>query len=164
MEKVGLFLLALGVFASGTAGAEQGCSDGFYPGGAQPGGQVCVPIPGYGTSGGADQAPVEQWRPRWGAIATDPSGKTGIAGNASSKAKAERAALSQCKDKGGASCKVQISYRNSCGVLAWGSGYLAVASADTLSEASQLALGNCSKDSPECEVFFSDCSYAERVR
>lgn len=164
MQKVRLLILGVSMFAPGGVNAEQGCSDGFYPGGTQPGGQICVPIPGYGTSGGANQAPIEQWRPRWGAIATDPSGKTGIAGNASSKAKAEKAALNQCKDKGGADCRVNISYRNSCGVLAWGGGFMAVASADTLSEASQLALGNCSKDSSECEIFFSNCSFPERIQ
>lgn len=123
-----------------------------------------MPIPGYGTSGGGETTPSEQWQSRWGAIATDPSGKTGIAGNALSKKKAEKAAVSQCQGKGGSDCRVKLSYRNACGVLAWGGGFMATASAATLGEASEMALKGCSKDSPECEVFFSDCSYAQRVR
>lgn len=163
MKTVGWLLLALGSVAWIPAHAEQGCSDGFYPGGTQPGGQTCVPIPGYGTSGGGE-TPSEQWQSRWGAIATDPSGKTGIAGNALTKKAAEKAAVSQCQTKGGADCKVKLSYRNACGVLAWGGGFMATASAETLGEASEMALKGCSKDSLECEVFFSDCSYAQRVR
>lgn len=163
MKVIRFVLFSLGVLASAAASAEQGCSDGFYPGGSQPGGQICIPIPGQRSTSGGNQAPAEQWQDRWGAIAMDVGGKTGVGINAPSKRQAEREAVKQCKDKGGPDCKVEISYRNSCGALAWGDGFMTTARADTLSEASRMALDGCAKASPQCEIFFSNCSFPERI-
>lgn len=164
MRTIGLLLLSLGLVASGIARAEQGCSDGFYPGGSQPGGQVCVPIPGYGTSGGGNEQPGERWQNRWGAVAMAPDGKAGAANDAPSKRQAEKIALGHCKSKGGTNCVVEISYRNSCGAVAWGSGKMSAARAGTVTEASNMALQSCSEASSECEIYYSGCSLPERVQ
>lgn len=120
-------------------------------------------IPGYGTSGGRE-APFEQWPLRLGGQLQRPiRKKMGIAGNTLTKKAAKKAALSQCKAKGGADCRIKLSYRNACGVLAWGGGFMAWVSAETLGEASEMALRG-RKDSSECEVSFHDYNYAQRVR
>lgn len=100
----------------------------------------------------------------------DLAGKTGVAGNASSKWQAEKEALSRCQANGGSDCKIDIWYRNACVVVAAGpkpasSLYVTVsASAESVSMASEMALEGCRKGSPACEVFFSDCSFPVRTR
>lgn len=165
------FLFALALLPLGAAQAENGCPEGMTPNPTPtgtPGANQCMPIPGFYGSGGdnsAPSAPKPVWETRWGAIASDKvSGKTGVVGSSSSKREAEKGALAICKSKGGANCQVQISYHNQCGAMAWGGGSMATASAATLEEASKLAIGECTKAASGCEVYFSDCSYPERVR
>ncbi|NUO74953.1 MAG: DUF4189 domain-containing protein [Lysobacter sp.] len=165
------WILPLALFAGlmvNGARAEQGCPSGFTPNAAGTPGAQCIPIGGLngsGDGGGYSQDPGPQWASRWGAIAIDnASGKTGLAGSMSSKRKAEKGALAQCKEKGGANCQVKLAYRNQCGVVAWGEGNMTTAHAPTVADASKLAVGECERSVSKCEVFFSDCSYAERVQ
>lgn len=148
--------------------AEQGCATGFFPGGTQPNGQICVPIPGYGTTNHTAtpdiSIPQENWARRWGAIAIDDSNSgVGTAVDMHSKRKAEKAALEQCREKGGDGCKVSHTYSNQCGVIAWGDTHYVTGSAATIEEASELALRSCSAASANCRIYYADCSYAERV-
>ncbi|WP_176090341.1 DUF4189 domain-containing protein [Achromobacter anxifer] len=143
--------------------AEQGCPDGFTPNAAGTPGQQCIPIGGQTRPGSA--GPADRWETRWGAIATDKeSGKVGIFGDTTTRRKAETGAIAQCQRKGGADCKLQLTYYNQCGVLAWGNGKMSTASAPTVEEASELALNECERVGKNCEIFFSDCSYAKKVR
>ncbi|QNP40870.1 DUF4189 domain-containing protein [Lysobacter terrestris] len=113
-------LLMLLAFA-GAALAEQGCASGFYPGGAQPGGQICVPIPGYGTTNNTGAEGSSVWANRWGAIAIG-NGVAGVSEGLPSRGKAKRTALDDCKAGGGMDCKVIVAYVNQCVALATGSG------------------------------------------
>ncbi|MFK3649763.1 DUF4189 domain-containing protein [Lysobacter enzymogenes] len=152
--------LLLGVLAFHNACAEQGCPDGFVPNPTWTQGQQQC-IPGPPSAGGA----AGRRAPRWGAIAMDnTSGKTGLSGGMSTKCKAETGALAQCQRKGGVGCELKLTYQNQCGALAWGEGRMATAKAPTLEEASDLALAECRRTASQCEIFLSNCSFAERVQ
>jgi Domain of unknown function (DUF4189) len=46
---------------------------------------------------------------------------------------AEKAALKQCKSRGGGkSCRIQISYADQCAVIAWGDRFYNTARAETV--------------------------------
>lgn len=77
---------------------------------------------------------------------------------------AERAALRQCRERGGVDCKLILSYQNQCAALVWGLHYRAGASAPTVDEAVAMADKECARQTEDCRVFFSGCSYPERVR
>lgn len=162
-----LVLLAAGLVV-GNASAEQGCGDGYIPT-TTPQGVQCMPIPGlYRTPADSPSDPVPEgprFVNRWGAIAVDSAtGKTGVVGSMSTRKKAEKGALAQCKSKGGGSCQVKISYANQCGVIAWGNNQIATASATSVEAASEQALAICKRQAgSECEIFFSDCSLPERI-
>lgn len=158
--------------AAGSASAEQGCPDGSTPNplmGGTPGQNQCVPIPGLSRPQGGvspvNAGPQVRWASRCGAIVVDSdSGKTGVAGSMSTRKKAENGAVAQCKGKGGRDCQVKISYANQCGVIAWGNYRMATANAPTLEEASSQTLTQCEQASGVVyEVFFSDCSFPERI-
>jgi hypothetical protein len=129
-------LLLGGLFTALPASA-QSCPAGTTPSPGGPGGPVpCIPISDY--SGGGSSGPV--YATRWGAFASDTkSGAIGVATGLGSKGKAEKAAV------------------------AWGDGTLQASSAARKEEAEQRALGLCARDGSVCEIFFSECSYAELV-
>ena len=114
------------------------------------------PVPSPGGTQGESAAPSVRWEDRWGAIAVDSvTGKTGVAGSKATRQKAEEAALAICAQKGGGDCKVNLSYANQCGVIAWGNNRTSARFAATLEEASRLALNECAQVSGgTCEVFF----------
>ncbi|UNP27441.1 DUF4189 domain-containing protein [Lysobacter gummosus] len=168
-----LMLVAV-VFAGSVsvAQAEQGCADGFIPNAAPtgtPGQNQCVPIPGLSRPG-TPSAPTPQWAKRWGAIAYDPTtGKVGVASDMTSKRKAVNGALAHCRSKGGTACAINIDYSNQCAAIVYGGGgeivKSAAASAATTDEAEGLALKNCREAAGvECQVFYSGCSYPQRVQ
>ncbi len=106
MRKTTCCLLMFGLFASGLAYAEQGCPAGLVPTGQAPG-PICVPMPGYGIGGPSPvqqrpSAPQPRWLDRWGAVAFDSvAAKMGTATDRKSSRDAERAALKDCKNRGG---------------------------------------------------------------
>jgi len=115
-----LYLLALGIAAGavfllqpGSASAEGGCPDGYFPiGGGNGGWQGCAPMGGGRDEEEQDSRP--RWATRWGAVAVT-SGAFGYSFAWSSERKAMKAALKQCrKDAGssadGAKCHVRITY------------------------------------------------------
>lgn len=160
------FVLLL-LFATWDAWAEGNCPQGYYPvGGGNGGWAGCAPIPGAG--GGQSTAPPDtgpQWAKRWGAIAYDSvAGSLGGADGMMSKRKADKAALSTCKKKGGKSCKVIASYYNQCGAMAWGNGFFAAWRAPEREQAESNAINECSQGTGQCQVFYSGCSYPVRVR
>lgn len=81
-----------------------------------------------------------------------------------SKRAAERAALAECKSKGGTGCKVVMSYINSCAALVWGLEYRTGAYGATVQEAAAIATQRCAQKTEDCQVFYSACSLPERIR
>ncbi|WP_161805613.1 DUF4189 domain-containing protein [Frateuria defendens] len=117
-------------------------------------------MPGYG--GRANNRQI--WADRWGAIAYD--SKTGDMGTAEgqvSKEKAREIALALCGSTGASQCKVMLAFYNQCAAAVWGMGRLNVSGAPTQEEAEQDAMNRCGGGS-SCQIFYSKCSYAERVR
>lgn len=159
----------MGLLVCGWAHAEQGCAPGFFPGGTQPNGPVCVPIPGYGTTNAttSSSAPahVPEWATRWGAIAIDETNSgVGVAAGMSSKRRAEKAAMKGCRAKGGSACKINLIYQNQCAVIAWGDTQASVLGAATIQEASDVALEDCGKRTSNCRIYYADCSLPERIQ
>lgn len=151
-----------------------GCSGALYAqfappsGGCPPGmhlqGFACV----YDSAPSAPAPPRAMWETRWGAIAigrSDSDGGFGTSTNAKSKRRAEAAAVKQCRQTGGpdSQCKV-FSYYNQCAVVAWGLQSYTIQSAENADIAAQLALKLCSERTDDCQIFYSACSFAERVR
>ena len=160
------FTLAIAVAQLWSAAyAEGGCPPGQYPQQGQ-GWQTCVPIPG--SDQGRTQPAVNpgHWRASWGALATfEPGGVLGEATGLGSKSEAERAAINDCKAKGGTVCKLEVSYQNACAALAGSAtGYVVVSDAD-LPVAESDALSTCSKAGyPNCHISYTACSKATLVQ
>lgn len=152
---------------SGLALAEQGCPAGLFPGGTQPGGAICVPIPGYGATSSApapSPPPRLRWEDRWGAIAADgPNAAVGTASGMADKVMAETAALSDCQRKGGVACQVDASYANQCAVLITGDKEYFVQLAPTIDEASRNGIQKCSISDVNCRAYYANCSFPELV-
>jgi len=154
--------MVLVFLASGLVHAEQGCPDGMYPGGMQPNGPVCVPMPGVG---GGVQKQVERWEDRWGAIATDAkNGYMGVAVDKESKYIAQATALTECRHFGGTECVVAISYANQCAVLATGNDSYLIRAAPTMAEARNAAFQECESSGMVCKIPYSACSLPKRAQ
>jgi hypothetical protein len=160
MKRHPLILVAL--LLPVAALAEQGCPDGMYPGGMQPNGPICVPMPGVGGGG---QGQVSQWEDRWGAIATDAkNGYMGVAVGQRSRYIAEATALTQCRASGGTECIISATYANECAVMATGKDSYLIKAAPTIAQATALAYSACENSGMECTIPYSACSLSERVR
>ena len=108
------------------------------------------------TEDRAEEPPQVRWEERWGAIVMDAaSGMTGIGGSQPTEEAAIQTATAMCQRKGGKSCRVDITYSNQCGALAWGSNHAVSARGRTLEIASKYAIDACEKTTGKCEVFFS---------
>ncbi|MEI2428933.1 DUF4189 domain-containing protein [Lysobacter yananisis] len=128
----------------------------------------CAPVPGTGASQSPIHPAREIWEDRWGAIAVDDAPNSVGIGSASGlkrKSAAERAALKSCKEKGGTRCEVKLSYYSQCAVMVWGARGFTINGAATIEKAAEIGIEKCKgAEDPSCEVYFSDCSYPERVQ
>ena len=158
MKDVRTFTFALAVVAvmlalANPAAAEQGCADGYKPTPTQ-NGVECRPVPGLYRGSGAGP-PQVRWEERWGAIVMDAaSGMTGIGGSQPTEEAAIQAATAMCQRKGGKNCRVDITYSNQCGALAWGSSHAVSARGRTLEIASKFAIDACENDRQEVRGLF----------
>lgn len=165
--SLSLLMVSLLIF-SGYAWGEGSCPQGMYPQGGRDV-VVCAPIPGYGSGESNEDSnpPPISWIDSWGAISIDNSVKTGGIGTVvgmRSKRQAEKAALAECRASGGgAGCKINLSYSNQCGAVAWGNDYLTTARAETIALASQDAELSCSRKTTDCKIFYADCSLPVRA-
>ena len=138
--------------------------------------QNCTTLEGQGTTycpqqGGGNNQPFiggqdnSYWETRWGAITIDNS--TGLYGTAegyASKSAASKAAIDDCKKWGGKSCKVAVAYYNQCGALVSGAKYSSTARGPTVEEALEFAMNDCKARDSTCKLFYSGCSYSQKVR
>lgn len=146
---------------------------GFFPGawgqtacpmGVQAGDARCGPSPDTTTAITSSAIPEPIWSDRWGAIAFDDTiGGVGTAIGMRSKRKAEKEALIACRKKGGSGCRIDLTYHNQCGVIAWGDSAATTASAATKEQASERALQTCSEHTEGCKIYYEDCSYPVRT-
>ena len=82
------------------------------------------------------------------------SGMTGIGGSQPTEEAAIQAATAMCQRKGGKNCRVDITYSNQCGALAWGSSHAVSARGRTLEIASKFAIDACENDRQEVRGLF----------
>jgi hypothetical protein len=164
------FLFASLILSGTGVGTAFACPAGTIPNPIGAGGQPeCIPGENHQNWGGNGGSSEPSYARRWGAFASDPvNSKVGLSTGLSSKRKAEKEAMAHCRSKGGVDCKVLISYYNQCAAVAWGpdsngKGDLVSAHAPQKGQAEELAIGECSKTSSSCKVFFAECSYAERT-
>lgn len=171
MKSCRWFLLGFLLLVSNAIQAEDGCPAGLIP---ASGANInsCVPIP-PGYYGNQQQAqpqtltPLPRWVSQWGAIATDKvNGILGAATGLSTKTEAQQAAMVDCRAKGGAPCKLEITYDNECATLAVGSKGYSINTGSTADAANQLAIKTCSADGddPDCHVYYSACSLPQRIQ
>jgi len=167
MNILSLKLIFISLSLSGPVAA-QNCPAGI-PSAGNP---LCIPqdrenSPYYQKP--IEPAPIKmQWADRWGAVAIDTDvsmGGIGIAKDMRNKRGAERAALAQCHSTGGGQgCKIELSYFNQCAVIVWGDRKFNTASAETAEEAAERGMRVCSSGDQNCQIYYSGCSLAERVR
>ena len=161
------FVVCLLLCLAGFIRAEGRCPDGYFPiGGGSAGWEGCAPMGPIGEEGEAAQPHEPQWATRWGAIAIGGGGGFGAAADMTSKRKAEKQAVNQCKataaDKK-AKCTV-LAYYNQCAVYVWGSSSGGdIVSDVNISKASSVAMEICSKKASDCKIYYSNCSYAQRI-
>ncbi len=170
---VGLLFFVLLTPLGDGAHADGNCPDGYYPIGApegESGPAGCAPVPNYNgqdTNTRSRSAPPEYFPQQtfgfqpgaWGAVALDAAnGKIGAATLLSESA-AEQAAIGECREKGGASCTIQITYHDACIALAEGDSLMLTGRTDvSLEAARRSAMNECAKSSTNCHVPYSDCS------
>ncbi|NUO74729.1 MAG: DUF4189 domain-containing protein [Lysobacter sp.] len=166
MKSIGGFLVLVSMLAfARPAAAEDGCPAGFIPNATGTPNVQCIPAGGSGYS-----APFETWERRWGAFTSDAvTGKIGLATAMSSKRKAVKEAMRDCQARGGAQCKLLLTFTNQCAAIASGkeagSTYrISAGSGVNATVAKQVALQECGRYAESCEIFLTECSYAEQVQ
>ena len=79
-----------------------------------------------------------------------------------SKSAAIDAAMKECVANGASGCELKRAYKNACAAVAWNPHNLATAGAATESLAKSDAMNACGEIS--CQIVYSACSMAERIR
>lgn len=159
------------LFTTGVLHAEGECPPGMFPtnpSGAQ-GPVGCAPIPGYNQQQQQAQpqqhAPPPQWATQWGAIATDSAnGALGAVTGLPSKSQAQQSAMADCQTKGGAQCKLQVTYDNECAAMVVGNKIFNVGAAENVDKAIQLGMAKCRETDTNCHVYYSACSLPVRIQ
>lgn len=161
------FVASVVLLVSGAVRAEMGCPPGLFPNtfGAPGGG--CIPYNENVPQ--APQVPQVRWANRWGAlaVATTNSGAggsvLGVSQGMKSEGKAEKKALSHCRDQGGLDCKLDLTYRNQCAVVVWGGKVTFRREHQPLRK--MMGMRGCMADGDaNCVLYYSACSRAERTQ
>ncbi|GAB3303689.1 hypothetical protein GCM10027564_02640 [Luteimonas notoginsengisoli] len=147
--------------ASSGAWAQTACPQGVASGSAQCGPSTMIEP----ASTIAPPASQIRWADSWGGMASDvENGISGIVTDLPSKRRAKRAAIEECKVRGGVECVVAITYKNQCLVVVDGNKSYIVSS-PTIGRATRLAMQDCVKGGgTDCHVYYSGCSTAKRIQ
>ncbi|MCU4638996.1 DUF4189 domain-containing protein [Acinetobacter courvalinii] len=156
-------LIVLSVIFLGVSSSIYACPAGMVE---LPGG-VCLP-PDHQNSPlnnlPSASPPPPVWATRWGAIATDgPTASLGAVVDMRSKRQAEKAALTECRAKGGKKCEVDLAYYNQCAVMVTGDNSYLSQGAVSKEEATRIAMQKCQAKDVNCRVYYSGCSMPVRV-
>lgn len=143
----------------------QNCQTGI-PSAGNP---LCIPqdrenSPYY--QGRVESAPIKvQWADRWGAIAVDNANSIiGVSVDQSIRQDAEKIALAECIQEGGAKCVVKKIYKNQCAALVWGLESYVITSASTKGYAEYLGKSECALKDYDCQTYYAACSFPVRIR
>lgn len=88
----------------------------------------------------------------------------GIADGQASKQEAEDAAIENCRSQGGQGCSVSLAYKNQCAAVAWGEATVITAGGPTIESASDLAMQKCRSKDKDCQIYYTNCVQAARIR
>lgn len=115
--------------------------------------------PYYSGTNQQPVAPQVRWVDRWGAFASD--GRTyGIVADASSEREAEKAAIEECKKRGGGGCEPRFSYRSQCAAIVASERSKFFNGAPDAKEAEVSAMQRCEAEGGKgaCWLYYSGCS------
>jgi Domain of unknown function (DUF4189) len=160
-----IFLVVVAMVLAVPAYSQHNCGSGYIQeGGGNAGYTSCIAMEAPPSSVSLED-PGPLWSMRWGAIAVDGvAGKFGGIDGLDSKRRAEMAATKQCRTFGGKKCKVVISYRNQCGVMAWGDSFYASSTGPDINETAQRAVNICGTNTENCKPDYAGCSYPQQIR
>lgn len=124
--------------------AEHGCQPGYTPV-FQGNQRVCTVdynLPSWRQQ--APAAPVGRWVDRWGAVAFDaPTRITGWSASQRFRRTANKAALKQCREKGGTRCVLLTWFYNTCMSAVWSEQGIHLGSQPGEEEAIQDGIAKC---------------------
>ncbi|MCL1635118.1 DUF4189 domain-containing protein [Luteimonas sp. SX5] len=103
---------------------------------------------------------------KWGSIAVDPAKQVaGFSKGMETDRRAEKAAIKDCKFRGGKSCKLETTYSNQCvGMVVGKNSIFRTARAETEGKALHFAMTICEYESGvKCQIYYAGCSFADRV-
>lgn len=125
-----------------------------------------VYLPGHGVGDTVQPGSKQRWEDRWGAIAADSGASTvfGIVTNMPNERAAQKAAVSECENRGGVDCKAGFTYRSQCAAIAASTKQTFVQGAAYEEDAKRMAMGSCVATGEQCWVYYSGCSLPERVQ
>ncbi|MBI0395822.1 DUF4189 domain-containing protein [Acinetobacter bereziniae] len=163
MNEKRFFLAFLTLFAPLSIFA-QNCPQGIPQGTPS-----CVPPDQLGYPN-APPVNTAYWKKTWGAIAESPFAIGTSTGHFSRNA-ASKEAMNKCKARGGNECKIVLTYRNQCSVIAQPIDnkppiVSTFHSAETVNIATQTALPYCSNlnAGKACEIAYSNCTEPVLIR
>lgn len=152
-------------FQVDTAHAQAACPPGTIPYGGGQGLNTCGPDNSQQSSSAEPDVAQPLWLDRWMAFAID-AGKSilGVALDRSNVGEAKRAAVSDCRSKGGVDCKFENAFLDSCAVVTVGNSGYTVVGGITLAEATRKSRDVCEKEgNADCHVYYSTCDFAVRL-
>ncbi len=154
------------LLVSSAALGQTACPQGVASGSSQSGPSSMTNSTSDDRTGPASLGlPPAKWADSWGAIAMDDNkGVAGIVTDLRSKRSAKKAAIAECRSRGGVDCTIARTYKNQCLVVAVSSSKSQIVNAATINRATELAMRDCASDgSSDCRIFYSGCSLAWRV-
>ena len=161
--------LSLGLMGIGlpvhTVCAQAACPPGTIPYGGGQGLSTCGPDNSQRPSRADPGFAPPMWLDRWMAFATD-AGKSvlGLALDRSNLGEARRAALSDCRSKGGVDCKFESAFLDSCAAVTVGNNRYTIRGGATLAEATGKSRDVCKKESgASCQLYYAACDFAVRL-
>lgn len=163
--KSTLILVAIALSLSDAAIAQTACAQGVAAGSAQCGPSSLVNPNETATQDQNKQPlPSVKWADSWGAIAGDGVATFGVATDFPSKRKAKKAAIEDCKERGGGRCRLDRAFANQCAAIIAGETMSATANAQTKRDAVALGMQICEQEGgTNCHTYWSGCSHAWRV-
>jgi hypothetical protein len=162
--KAGFLVAATLMMVGNVALAQTACPQGVAAGGAQCGPSSLIDDAGSNDYGSDIKSlPQIRWIDSWGAIAGDGVSTYGVATDLPSKRKARKAAIDECRNRGGGSCQLDRAFVNQCAAIIAGETMSATANAPTEKEAVDMGMQTCSQEGgTNCHVYWSGCSLAKR--
>jgi hypothetical protein len=152
------------LFQMGAAHAQAACPPGTIPYGGGQGLSTCGADNSQQQSGDLGATPP-LWLDRWMAFATDAKHSIlGLALDRSNVGEAQRAALSDCRAKGGVDCKFENAFLDSCAAVTVGDHGYTIMGEVTLAEATKQSRDVCKKEGDaSCYTYYAACDFAVRL-